>query len=369
MGAVLNRSVAKDGVLAYQDNAAAEKFHYLPCRIDAIPRETLREFDVTYYGINPKPYYVSFGGTLQESCVGGGVSGRAVPDITTVQREAILEEINKQFKIPEANLTPLEVANVKVQPVFAQTIASMGEGSGSAFPSTLKFGSTFNYNISSGNSLFAEMAGSYVEGSEAKETPTIGVNISGEAELYGDPWKAKISCDLSQVWEYTRTQVSAGISLGWINLGPQSDKISQSLVREGIVKIEYIEGSGGTEFGRQLLESTKVLFEKINAQAASGEGFFKFEPNPAPQEPPKKDESWGAKLLPWTASLNVGYGSNTFSQKISFNEEVSFTGKVLIPVFSSMNLALPCGPDTEQYFNDIQEKKIGCISKKKSDGL
>jgi len=369
MGAVLNRSVAKDGVIAYQDSEDVRKFHYLPCRIDAVANETLKSFQVSYFGINAKPFYVDFGGKLFESCVGGVVSGQAIPDMTSDQRDAIVGEIESQYSIPNANLTPLEINEVKVQPIFAKTIADMGERSGSAFPATLKFGSSFNYQISSGNSLFAEMAGSYIEGAEARETPEIGVNISGLAEFYGDPWKAIISCDLSQVWEYTRTQVSAGIRLGWIDLGTEVDKIAQSLIRENIVKIEYIEGSGGDEFGRQLLETTKVLFEKINAQATSGEGFFKFEPNPNPQELPKKDDSWGSKLLPWTASVNVGYGENTFSQSISFKEEISFTGKLLIPINTSMNLALPCGAKTQQFFYDQQEKQVGCINKAKSDGL
>jgi hypothetical protein len=369
MGAVLSRSVAKNGVIAYQDNQETNKFYYLPARIDAVLGATLSEFNVTYYGINKKPYYMDMGDNVQESVVGGVMAGKAIPDITEAQRLAISQEIAKQFKIEEPNLTPLEISQVQVQPIFSKTLAERGQGFNAGFPSTVKFGSSFNYNITSGNSLFAEMAASVVSGAEANENPQVGINISGQADFYGDPWKAKIECDLSKVWEYTRTKVTAGISLGWLNLGTQIDKITQSLISEGIVNIEYIEGSGGEEFGRQLLETTKTLFEAINAQVASGEGFFRFEPNPTPQELPTKEDSLGAKLLPWTASVNIGYGSNSFTQSIKYENTISFTGKLPIIVTSSMNLATPCGLDTQQYFYDLQTKSVGCITSEKSNGL
>jgi hypothetical protein len=369
MGAVLNRSVAADGVIAYQDSLETNKFHYLPARIDAVLEETLNQFNVTYYGINKKPYFVDMGNNLQESVVGGVMSGKATPDITETQKLAIRKEITKQFKIEIPNLTPLEITQVVVQPIFAKSMAERGQGSGSAFPATLKFGSSFNYNITSGNSLFAEMAGAAVTGAESAENPQVGVNISGFADFYGDPWKAKIECDLSKVWEYSRTKIGGGISLGWLNLGTQIDKITQSLISEGIVKIEYIEGSGGEEFGRQLLETTKTLFEAINAQVASGEGFFKFEPNPTPKELPTKEDPLGSKLLPWTASINIGYGSESFTQSVKYENTITYTGKLSVPISASMNLAVPCGSSTEQFFYDLQTKSIGCITPEKSNGL
>jgi hypothetical protein len=369
MGAVLNRSVAKDGVIAYQDSLEVNKFHYLPARIDAILGETLDQFKVTYFGINKSPYYMDMGDNLQESVVGGVVSGKAIPDITEDQKVAITKEIGEQYKVDKPNLTPLELSQVTVQPIFSRTIAEMGQSSNADFPATVKFGSSFNYNITSGNSLFAEMCGAAIDGSVATENPDVGINITGLAEFYGDPWKAKIECDLSKVWEYTRTKVNAGLSLGWLQIGTQIDKITQSLISEGIVNIEYIEGSGGDEFGRQMLETTKTLFEAINAQVASGEGFFRFEPNPSPQELPDKEDPWGAKLLPWTASLNVGYGSNSFSQSIKYENTVSFTGKIRVPIATSMNLAVPCAGSSQQYFYDLQMKQIGCITAAKSSAL
>jgi hypothetical protein len=369
MGAVLNRSVAKAGVIAYADHKEENLFHYLPAQIEAVPGETLLDFNVTYYGINPKVYYVDTGYYHQDSVVGGLLSGRAKPDITSTQRNAIIEEIKKVFQIEEPNLVPLEITEIKVQPIFAKSIAQMGQESNADFPSIIKFGQTFNYQVSSGNSLFAELVGSERSGGITQATPDFAVNISAMAEFYGDPWEADIEADLKQVWEYTRLKVNANLGLGWLNIGTQIDEISQSLIKENIIKITYREGSGGNEFGRQLLETTKQVFEQINAQITGGEGLFKFEPNPQPQQPKDPDNSWGASLLPWTADINFGYDKNSFSQSILYKNSISFTGKLSVPIAVSMNLALPCNSQNSNLFYDLQTKSTGCITREKSEGL
>ncbi|WP_143544342.1 MULTISPECIES: hypothetical protein [unclassified Rhodococcus (in: high G+C Gram-positive bacteria)] len=371
MGAVLNRQIAADGVIAYQDSDQTDLFHYLPARIDAVNKETLLNFSVEYFGINEKPYYRAMSGDANvQSVVGGVLAGRATPDITRDQRDAISDAISQQYSVDKFRLVPLEVREVKVQPVFAKAFAQMGEGSSSEFPSTVKFGSTFNYVIASGNSLFAEMAGASIAGSgDDPSTPQVGANITGVADFYGDPWEASIECDLSQVWEYTRDTVSSGLNLGWFKFGTEYDKIAQKLIRENVIKIRYREGSGGDQFGRQLLETTKTVFEAINKQVTSGEGLFRFEPNPDPQVLPEQKDTWGSSLLPWQASVNLGFAKNSFQQSISYKQDVSFTGKIAVPVASSMNLALSCGRDTQQYFTDLQLQKTGCIDTKKSAGL
>ncbi|WNG38209.1 hypothetical protein F0U61_34485 [Archangium violaceum] len=369
MGAVLNRSVAADGVIAYQDHLDKNKFHYLPARIDAVLGETLRDFSVTYYGINRQPYYVDLGNLDYQSAVGGILSGQAVPGITRKQLEAILKEITKKFQIKDPNLTPLLLRNVEVQPIFAQHIIDMGKGGSVVFPKTLQFGNQFGYSIGAPNSLFAELVARYQDGGNTS-SPEFGINISGTPEFYGDPWEARIQCDLRQVWEYTRTKVGAGLNLGFFDLGVQVDDIAQSLVKDNIVKITYIEGSGGKEFGRQLLETTKQLFEAINKQVTSGEGLFRFEPNPKPQEPASGSDSWGASLLPFTAQVNMSFASNFFSQSIKFDQIISFTGKIDdIVVNSSMSLAAPCSTSSRKYFHDLQMGTDGCLDVEKRNGL
>ena len=367
MGAVLSRGVAADGVLAWQDNQDPKTFHYFPSRIDAELGSTIQEFEVTYYGIGAKPYYQKISpDPTPQSVVGGVLSGLAVPDISEAQRKNITEAITKQYEV-EPNLVPIMLSDVKIQPVFAKKLAEMGQGSSQEFPSTLQIGSQIAYTVSSGNSLFAEMTAR--EGAdEESASPQFAINLVGTAAFYGDPWKARISCDLSKVWSYTRTKVNVGASIGWFNIGVDVDKITQELISSHLIEIDYIEGSGGEEFGRQMLETTKTLFEAISQKALGGEGLFRFEPNPAPQEPPK-DDKWGASLLPWTCSINTAYQSNFFNQEIKFDETISFTGKVDVLLASAMSLAVQCGADTVEHFHDLQASRDECVTPEKSQAL
>jgi hypothetical protein len=156
--------------------------------------------------------------------------------------------------------------------------------------------------------------------------------------------------------------------VGWFNIGVDIDKITQELITKGIVRIKYIQGGGGSEFGWQMLNSTKTLFEAINKQVTAGEGLFKFEPNPTPQEPAKGDK-WGGGLLPFTTSVNVSYNSEFFKQSVTFDETVTFEGMMPVRLNSAMNLALPCSPTTEKSFYDLQKMEQGCVTKSKNDGL
>jgi hypothetical protein len=367
MAGRLNRPAAVDGVIAYQDYEDENLFHYFPLRTDAVLGETLKSFTVEYYGINAQPYWVDYGDGNYHSCVGGNLSGTAIPDITKQQRINIVKVIQDTYGIKKPNLTPLIVTGVTVQPIYAKQIVAMG-GSGSAtFPSQINVGASIGYQVGSGNSLFATMVGAQRDGGTG-ELPEFAINIYGTTELYADPWVAEIHASLSRVWEYTRTQVDAGVNIGWFNIGTNIDKITQELITNGIVDIKYKQGGGGSEFGWQMLNTTKTLFEAINKQVASGEGLFKFEPNPTPQEP-KKNDKWGAALMPFSANVNVGYSSNFFKQEITFDQTVTFEGQIPIPLTSSMSLAIPCGLGTEPHFYDVQEMQNGCVTKSKSDGL
>jgi hypothetical protein len=366
MGAVLNKRVGEDGVLAFQDDKDPNMFHYMPSRIDAILGETLRTMKVTYYGISKTPYYVDTGNQNYQSCVGGVLSGQAIPDITAPQRKNITKAISEKYPdVKNLNLVPLMLREVEIQPVFAQNLIPSSP-TNSTFPKDVQFGNQFNYSVSSGNSLFATMVGGINPGMD--ENPDFGINISGETDFYGDPWEAKITCDLSQVWNYTRTKVSAGLQLGWLNVGVDVDAISQELIKNNIIKMEYKEGSGGDKFGMQLLESTRTVFEAISALVTKGEGLFRFEPNPEPQELPSGD-SWGAQLLPWSMSINTAYASNYFNQTNHFEQTVKFTGKVIYKVTASMNLAVTCNSNTADLFLDLQLGKNGCATISKTEGL
>ncbi|MBN3835044.1 trypsin-like peptidase domain-containing protein [Burkholderia sp. Ac-20344] len=370
MVARLNRSCAKDGVIAYQDSESLETFHYFPTRIDPVSGETIRNYEVKYYGINAKPYFIDVGNRNYQSVVGAVVSGQGVADVTKKQRDAIVAEAKRKYKVKNVSLVPLVLEDVTVQPIIATDVVEIGGRSSITFPEHFQVGTQFGFNVSSGNSLFAELVG--LQGSdEQKSNPDIGVNFYGTCELLADPWVAELTADLSQVWEYTRSQFGASARIGWLNIGSASfDKITQDMQKKGIVKIKYIQGGGGKEFGWQLLESTKTLFEAINQQAAAGEGLFKFEPNPTPQEPPSpSSDGLGAGLLPYSVSINMSFASNTFKQSIEFKNRVEFEGRLPVAFNGNMALALPCTASTQSHFYDLQLKAAGCITKTKSDGL
>ncbi|AXE96292.1 trypsin-like serine peptidase [Paraburkholderia sp. 22099] len=370
MVARLNRSCAKDGVIAYQDSESLETFHYFPARIDPVNEETIRSYEVKYYGINAQPYFIDVGNRNYQSVVGAVVSGQGIAEITKKQRDAIVAEAKRIYKVRNVYLVPLVLEDVTVQPIIATDVVEMGGRSSITFPERFQVGTQFGFNVSSGNSLFAELVG--LQGSDDKnKNPEIGVNFYGTCELLADPWIAELTADLSQVWEYTRSQFGASARIGWLNIGNASfDKITQDMQKKGIVKIKYIQGGGGKEFGWQLLESTKTLFEAINQQAAAGEGLFKFEPNPTPQEPSSSSsDGLGAGLLPYSVSINMSFASNTFKQSIEFKNRVEFEGRLPVAFNGNMALALPCNASTQTHFYDLQLKATGCITKAKSDGL
>jgi hypothetical protein len=365
MAGVLNKSIAADGVTAYQDHTDPRKFHYMPARIDAVLGETIRDFECKYYGIGAKPNWVHTIGSNWLDVSGGSVSGQAVPDITAAQKQEILKQIQKVYNIDDPFLVPLILNDVKVAPVFAKSAQEMGGNGSATFPNAIQFGNSFNFTIDSGNSLFPQLVARATVGGHATGSD-IGINISGKLKLYGEPWKVRIVADLQQVWSYVRDQVAGDVTLGWFNLGFNYDKIAQELQKKNIVKVTYIEGSGGEDFGRSLLEATRKVFEAINAQIVSGEGMFKFDPNPQPQQPPD-NKSWGASLLPWSVNLNMAFVRNSFNQSIQYDETVSFTGFVDIPVNCSMNLAVLCGPLTKGMFFDATIGKDECITPQKLD--
>lgn len=370
MAGVINRAVGADGIIAFQDRENPEKFEYFPSSVQSVLGDTMESFLCQYYGIGGKPQWVQAGNNSYLNLAGGIVQGKVRFDATKKQLEAIKEEISRVYKIDDAVLTPVILSDTKAQPVFAQGAAGLGGNSKYGFPDGFSVGESFNFNIDSGNSLFAQLIAARTVGSNnAPASPTIGMNIRGKLQLYGEPFKARLTADLSQVWEYTRTQVDAAARIGWFNFSGSFDKIAQDLQKNSIIKMEFIEGRADSEFGLQLLESTKVVFEAINNQITSGEGMFRFEPNPDPQEPKDPEKSWLAELAPYSVGINTSFASNSFSQSIAFEQEVDFTGIKTIEVSSSMNLGVLCSSTTENMFMDVTRNENGCITAQKAEKL
>lgn len=364
MGAKLSSGTSANGVIAYQDHAQPDQFHYWPARTDLVFEDTLLEFEVTHWGVNPRPYYVDLGGGIYTSSVGGILAGRARLDISDEQRRSIIEAIRRDFGINNPRLLPMMLLEPKVQPVIAQNIIELTENGHVVFPAIIGPGSTFSFLVSALNSLFAHLVASYTEIPVAR--PSFAVNVDGQVEFVGDPWTAEIQCDLSQVWSYTRTRVSTSVKWGWFTLGRgEYERIVQEMIRNGTIRIRFVEGSG-TE-GRQIFEVAKVLFESINKMAIAGEGFFRFDPNPTPQG--RIDNRLLFGWWPWSVSVNMSYYHHTFHQSIHFNEVMSYTGRIKVPMGLSMSLAVGCSGETAQYFHDLQDTSNGCVTQAKSDGL
>jgi hypothetical protein len=360
--------IADGNTIAYQDDADPSQWHYIPGTANLVFGETLTDFEVVYWGINDKPYYADMGDGSFKSSSGGILAGRAKIDITAAQRASILAEITRVKGISAPSLMPLSLKNIKVKPVIASKVLGVNPED-VIFPETLQLGTTFSYNVSAKGTLFSNVvAASNIE-SQVVSRPSFSVNVEGEAEFVGDPWVASISCDLSQVWSYTRTQISASLSYGWITIGSLDyDKIAQNLIKNQIIKLETTEGSLDNEkYGRQILESVKVVFEKINTQAIGGEGFFRFEPNPSPQGTGGAGN--GSPWWPWNLSINASYAENTFTQVTKFNQVVSYKGRFRMPMGCSMVLAVKCNPSSQHLFQDLQNINSPCLSQEKLDGF
>jgi hypothetical protein len=369
MAGVINRPVAAKGIIAFQDKENPETFEYFPSGARAVLGETLNSFEATYYGIGGTPQWVQAGSGIYLNLAGGIVSGQLRFDATEEQLEALKEEIGRVYEIDDPSLVPVRLFESSAQPVFAEGVANLGGNSSYTFPDSISVGEQFNFNIDSGNSLFAQLIASQrTTGSEGPDSPVLGMNIKGNLQLYGEPFEARIKADLSQVWEYVRDQVEVDVRFGWVNLGSDFDSIAQNLQKENIIEVEYIEGRADSEFGLQLLESTKMVFEAINAQITAGEGMFRFEPNPDPQEPKEKG-SWLADLAPWSVGVNMSFIRNSFKQSITFDETVRFQGIFTLPVHSSVNLGVVCGADTKNMFYDMTLAENGCITTSKIEKL
>jgi hypothetical protein len=368
MAGVINRAVAANGVIAFQDRQNPRLFEYFPGNGDAVLGDTLKSFECSYYGIGKTPQWVQAGQNYL-NLAGGVVSGQMRFDATRDQLAALREEIGRVYEIDDAQLVPVILNEASAQPVFAQGVANLGGNSEYTFPSTVALGSTFNFTIDSGNSLFPQLIAGLNRNPAGVSSPTIGMNISGKLQLYGEPFEARLRADLKQVWEYVRDQVDVKANLGFFNLTSHLDRIAQDLQRESIIQMEFIEGRADSEFGLQLLESTRVVFEAINAQITSGEGMFKFDPNPDPQEPKDPEKDWFASLAPWSVGVNLSFIRNSFKQSITFDQTVKFQGLFTIPVSSSFNLGVICSRTTEHMFHDATLVEDGCITPQKLKDL
>ena len=279
----LSKGTGITGALAYQDDQDPTQFWYVPLSAQATIPDRIKTFKVSYFGVGKAFLVQQADGTIT-SKAGALLSGTINIDLSSTQRQQLLAQITKDFKIATPKLLPLRLSNPAIQSTVLDTIAGFGDSVQQIFPSSFQIGSDFAFSVGSMNSGFAQLVGNLAQGDATTiaPNPNFGMNLSASAEFVGDPWTSVINCDLSQVWSQVRSSVGGSASFGWFKIGSaQYSSIAQALQKSGACTFNMTEGSLDTAtYGRQVMEMTKTMFTAINNAASAGQGYFQFQPNP-----------------------------------------------------------------------------------------
>lgn len=365
-----NTGVAVEGAIAYQDGSDARQFYYIPTKAGtAVLGNRITSFRATHFGVG-KEYFVQDSRGQYHSRSGAMVAATGTIDLSSDQRLALSEAISKAFgiKSEEMRLLPMPVRKSKVDSILLGEVVGFGDTVQQKFPTSLTFGSEFAYSAGSLNSGFAQVvAGMNLNDYGFTPNPTFALNVSGEAEFIGEPWTAKVKCNLGKVWREVRSGASASASFGWFKLGEATYKdIAQNLDRSGACEFNMDEGSLDTEqYGRQVFEMVKKIFEAINENASGGQGFFRFEPNPL--APPVSAGKTRSGLFGLSVSVNLGRSSASLDQNIDWQTTVTYKGRFWHPVYASAVLGVTCNEAAKQYFLDLSDASEPCLTQDKAD--
>ncbi|XOV81271.1 MAG: hypothetical protein ACFHVJ_10045 [Aestuariibacter sp.] len=362
----INKTLQTSGLIVYQDHSDENQFFYIPANVPVILGSTLEDFKTTYWGI-ARPFHDESSG---KSLFGATVTGRAQICASESQLNRATNAIKNAFNVERPRISPIRMqGDVQVRPVWAASTLAMGSTSDVVFPNQVAFCQSFQFAFGTGNSLFANYVATEAIGSRQQiSNPDFGVNIVGKAQFETDPWKAKCSADLSQVWSYIRRQHSASARVGWFKLGSADYlKIVQDLQRDAKISCTFSEGDWDLkQFGYQVFNMVKDALTELNTHVAAGEGFFRFEPLPNPETVSAEGASvgWG-----WGLSVNSAYSENHFSQSITWEKEIEYRGRILQDVPTSMTLAVRCNRATENYFAELTDPRNPCISPRKAESF
>ena len=364
------RATSVKGAIAYQSTTEKTQFFYIPTQSEAILGDRLTVFRASYYGIGD-PFYIKNSVTGKiESSVGAVMSAVAVIDISDAVRKRLIAQIKTDFKIENPKLVPLPLTDTKVRSLLldgALSVAQLGQ----ITSSSPQFGKEISLSAGAKDNLFAQLLATSDRSSMGvvQANPHFAVELTGNAEFVGDPFKIQVSCDLSQVWKQIRTSVSVSASLGWFRLGEATyNDINQALEKSGACSYKEQPGS---QIDRNknmlpLLEMTRRIFEQMNTEARGGQGFFKFEPNP---EAPPVSAGGAKSIWPWSVSVNLGYSSAHFKQTLTWSTTVELQSVFTYPVASLTAMAVVCSPSTAAFFQDLGDTTENCITQRKIDRL
>ena len=362
------RATSVKGATAYQDDTDKSQFYYIPTLSESLLDDRLKTFKATYYGIGDAFFVKDTSTGRIINAAGGIVSGTVSVGISDATRARLLKQIETDFKVKNAKLKAIPLSNVKVQSLILDTGLSIGR-IGQAITANPQFEQEFGFSVGATDSLFAQMLASTNQNSSGvKANPHFLMSFGGETEFVGDPWKVKVHCDLSKVWDQVRSSVSVSASLGWFQLGEATyNNINQDLKDSGACT--YTEQPGSL-FDKDknllpILEMTRKIFERLNQEASESQ-VFKFEPNP---EAPAVSAGSTKAVWPWSVSVNGGYSSAHFSQSKTWDTVVEIGTRFLYPITATTVLAVSCNNTTASFFQDLADSTENCITQAKANKL
>lgn len=355
----IESSTRANGIVAFQDDADSSQFHIYPERIPLVLGLTLSDPTVKYWGIGAPfrqkdPEY-----GLYVPIVGATISGLATVTITPDQDAAIRAAIKRDFGVDAPKLANLDGKTKSIEPVYAATSLGIQENGDSDFPTTFRFGSSFNFLVGSPDSrTFASYVAQRIR-DQPQITPdsSFGVNLVATSQFRGAPWSVSCKADLLKVWKEVRQRYNGSGGYGWFGMTADYQSIQQELFRSKLIDCNLKDGDlDAKEKGAQLFEIAKNALTSMNDPENE---FFRFQPNP------QAGANGGAAQGPWLISLNLAYSSASLKDEIAWKQSFTFNPTIERDMPVSMTLAVKCDVNTEQYFKELEVSEP-CITAKKA---
>ena len=364
MPGLMNQVVGAQGLIGFQGTDDPTQFIYFPTSCQAVPGADLENFECQYYGIGAKPEWRKNKDNYNAlSLAGGTFSGTYKFDATSTQKTALINEIERFFRIRNPRLIPATIHEVTATPFFARGII---ENKGQyEFPKFIEFGDKIKFNLGSSENNLAQLIASRNDYASTQTLPDIGIHVTGRLVLRAAPFKARVTADFNEVWNYIRSQINVDRHYGWFDLGPQLDMIAKNLVKNDLIRINFTEGRANYMYGFQMLEVIRKVLEAINEIAPPEENPIRFLPNPEPKMPADVFDTFLGSIAPYTVGVNLCYPKDFFKRAEHQDWTIDLSGEINIKVHSRINLGTACNAATEKAFYDMTLGKNDCITSQK----
>lgn len=365
MAGLLGTSYFFAGIKAWKEDGKENSYVYFPYKAKGTVNETIDRFMCNYWGFGKTPYLKTEDGTgLQISKVGAYVSGMFTYDASTEDKEKFKNELRKKLSLDEKQpilLNPIlfNKGSVKLSPVFPGVVSGQ---SVSTMADTLVIGANSAWSLNSNDQTIAELVAEK-RSSSTDSSAAMMINVSGEAKLSGEPFRAKITVNVSEVFKYFNSKSDLNVKSPWVNVNSSWADINEDLAKVGAIKFNIKEGRADSNGGMSIINATKDVFEALNKSSVDGTGFFKFPPITKEALPKTGSSSTLSKALPVGLSYRRTSVSQNVKNSASYTVDVSYTGMYTIELAGAMEVSLSANSRHEDYFQDIQHGKAGAISR------